>query len=60
MTPPRAVPRPIVERAVLGQLVPPNSVVAVTRPPPPGDSHQQGTVGQVHFDSGTPKSPAKT
>jgi len=37
----------------------PNAAVSVTRPPPPGEGHQQGTVVQVHFDSGTPKPPAE-
>jgi len=32
--------------------LPPNAVVAVTRPPPPGEGHKQGTVVQVHSDSG--------
>jgi len=39
---------------------PPNAAVAVTRPPPPGDGHQQGTVMQVECDSGRPKPPAET
>jgi len=55
---------PIVERAVAaGRSVPqspPNAAVDVTRPPPPGECHQQGTVVQVHSDSGTSKPPAKT
>jgi len=34
---------------------PPNAAVAVTRPPAPGEGHQQGTVVmQVHSDSGRP------
>jgi len=40
--------------------LPPNEAIAVTRPPPPGEGHRQGTVVQVHSDSGTPKPPAET
>jgi len=40
---------PVVECAVAaGRSVPqspPNAAVAVTRPPPPGEGHEQGTVG---------------
>jgi len=32
--------------------LPPNEAVAVTRPLPPGEDHQQGNVVQVHSDSG--------
>jgi len=53
----------IVERAVTGTI---SAAVAtersrlVTRPLPPGEGHQQGTVVQVHSDSGTPTPPAET
>jgi len=50
---------PIVERAVAGMI---SAAVAAerTRPPSPGEGHQQGTVVQVHFDSSMPKPPAET
>jgi len=47
---------PIKESAVAGI----DKAVAVTRPPPPGDGHQQDTVVQIHSDSSTPKPPAET
>jgi len=54
---------PIVERAVAGTISaqsPPNEAVSVTRPPPTGEGHRQGTVVQVNSDSGKPKLSAET
>jgi len=36
-----------------------SAAVAATQPLPPGED-QQGSVVEVHYDSGTPKPPAET